>query len=182
MRLLVWEVFQKMTSEKFDMVVKFNNQLKDENNENEELVGIEEIEGALKDSVPELYIKETEFLDVVMVELGSDSEEAAKMLRKSNPKTITRIVPINLVVKTDLNEIVTNLKVLASEKMDPGDKFTIKSLQTNLEEESVNIPCDKLVNELKNLKLKFNEKNPKWNIYIEIIGENTGLSIVKNNM
>ncbi len=31
------------------------------------------------------------------------------------------------------------------------------------------------------MDLKFSEKNPKWIVYIEIIGENTGLSILESS-
>jgi len=171
-----------MTTEKFDMVVKFNNTLKKEIHQeyNDELVGIEEIKSALRGSDPELYIKESEFFDVVMVELGTDSEEAAKKLRNSNPKTISRIIPINKVVKSDSDEIVTNLKELANEKMDPGDNFEMEIFTSNSEEES-KILNNKAVMELKKLNLNNVDKNSKWKFYVEIIGENTGLSLLKTS-
>ena len=171
-----------MTTEKFDMVVKFNNTLKKETHQeyNDELVGIEEIKSALRGSDPELYIKESEFFDVVMVELGTDSEEAAKKLRNSNPKTISRIIPINKVVKSDSDEIVTNLKELANEKMDPGDNFEMEIFTSNSEEES-KILNNKAVMELKKLNLNNVDKNSKWKFYVEIIGENTGLSLLKTS-
>ena len=34
--------------------------------------------------------------------------------------------------------------------------------------------------ELINSGLKFNDNNPKWNIYVEVIGENTGISILRS--
>ena len=34
--------------------------------------------------------------------------------------------------------------------------------------------------ELINSELKFDDNNPKWNIYIEIIGGNTGISILRS--
>jgi tRNA(Ser,Leu) C12 N-acetylase TAN1 len=170
-----------MTTEKFDMVVKFNNTLKNEiqPEDDDELVGIEEIKSALRASDPELYIKESEFFDVVMVELGTDSVEAATKLRNSNPKTISRIIPINVVVKSDSDEIVKCLTELAYEKMNPGDDFEMEIFTSDGEDEESKILNNRVVMELKKLDLNNVEKNSKWKFYVEIIGENAGLSLLK---
>jgi len=169
-----------MTTEKFDMVVKFSKSLDEENysDTTEEPVGIEEIENGLMDTDPELYIKETEFLDVVLVELSTDSEVSADKLKNSNPKTISRVVPINKVVNTDPYEIVSNLKEMARDKMDPGDSFTMENPLIHEEDKNEYI-MDKAGNILQNLDMNRDNKNPKWKVYVEIIGENTGLSILK---
>jgi len=177
-----------MTTEKFDLVVKFENSSKKGENGNgnikieeipDELLGIEEIEFALNGKDPELYIKESELFNVVLVELGTDSLEAAKQLKKSNPQIISRVVPISKVVKTDLLEIVNSLKVLASDKMDPGDNFTFDSFvvtQKNIESNDI---LKRVEKELKKFGMYLDESNPKWKIYVEVIGENTGLNILK---
>jgi tRNA(Ser,Leu) C12 N-acetylase TAN1 len=36
--------------------------------------------------------------------------------------------------------------------------------------------------ELRDINLKFDDENPKWVIYIGVIGENTGISILKSNV
>lgn len=178
-----------MTTEKFDLVVKFENSCKNEEDGDitieempDELLGIEEIEFALKGRDPELYIKESELFNVVLVELGTDSLEAVKQLRKSNPKVISRVVPISKVVKTDLLEIVDSLKLLANDKMEPGDNFMVDSFvvtQKNIESKEI---LNRVEKELKKCGMKFDESNPKWKIYVEVIGENTGLNILKTEM
>ena len=169
-----------MTTEKFDMVVKFSKSLDEENylDTSEEPIGIEEIENGLVGTDPELYIKETEFLDVVLVELSTDSEVSADKLKDSHPKTISSIVPINKVVNTDPYEIVSNLKKMAIDKMDPGDSFTLENPLIYQEDKNEYI-LDEAGNILKNLNMNRDNNNPKWKIYVEIIGENTGLSILK---
>ena len=172
-----------MTTEKFDLVVKFKDSLRDENVNDEqnpdELLGIEEIVFALSGKDPELYIKESEFFNIMLVELGTDSMEAAKELNKSNPQIISSIVPINKVVRTDLLEIVNSLGELAVDKMDPGDNFAVDSyVVTNKDIKSKEI-LNKVEKKLKKLDMNLEEKNPKWKIFVEVIGENTGLSILK---
>ncbi len=98
------------STEKFDMVVKFNGESK---HEDDELLGIEELECALKDMSSDLYIKESECLDIVLVELGTDSVEVAKKLRNSPTKIISRVVPINMVIESNQEAIIKKIKELS---------------------------------------------------------------------
>ena len=130
---------------------------------------------------PELYIKETESIDVVLVELGTDSVEVANKISNTPTKIISRVVPINTVVGTSQKSIINKIKELSIDLTKPNDTFLIKCCEENKN----NINCQKIrknvINELKNMDLKFSEKNPKWIVYIEIIGENTGLSILESS-
>ncbi|MTK64687.1 MAG: hypothetical protein F8N15_09240 [Methanobacterium sp.] len=176
-----------MNTEKFDLVVKFNSSNKDNagslfdiNEQVDAIGGIDEIEGVLTLRDPELYIKESESLDVVLVELGTDSLEAAKLIRNSKPRIVSTVIPIERVVKTDLREIVRNLKELALKEMEPGDDFTVEtSVVSHKTLESTDI-LEKVEDELKEINMNFDETDPKWKIYVEVIGDNTGLNILKS--
>ncbi len=176
-----------MNTEKFDLVVKFNSSNEDNEGSTfdtheqvDEIEGIDEIEGALTLRDPELYIKESESFNVVLVELGTDSLEAAKLLRNSNPRIVSTVIPIKRVVKTDLREIGRNLKELAIKEMEPGDDFTVEtSVISHKTMESTAI-MEKVEDELKEINMNFDEADPKWKIYVEVIGENTGLNILKS--
>ena len=63
---------------------------------NEELLGIEEIEHALENINLNLYIKESECSNVVLVEFGKNYLKAAKKLMNTTSKKISRAVPINM--------------------------------------------------------------------------------------
>lgn len=175
-----------MTTENFDLIVKFKNSI--ENGEyfdmdcevsSDVFLGIEEIEFALKGVDPKLYIKESELFNVVLVELGNDSIEAAEQLNNSNPKIISRVIPISRVVKTDLIEIIDCLKIIAVDKMDPGDKYRIDSFILTQKDIKTKEILDTIEQELEKIDMKLDDNDPKWNIYVEIIGENTGLNILK---
>jgi tRNA acetyltransferase TAN1 len=175
-----------MNTEKFDMVVKFKNINKPDETSTEteehvdEIQGIKEILGVLTHKDPELYIKESESFNVVLVELGTDSLEAAKLLRNSKPRIVSKVIPINKVVKSDIIEIASTLKELAINKMEPGDDFTVEtSVVSHKKIESDEI-VEKVGVELKEINMNLDEKNPKWKIYVEVIGENTGLNILKS--
>lgn len=175
-----------MNTEKFDLVVKFDdsyaNEERSEINVDEqvdEIEGIDEIQDALTPKDPELFIKESESLDVVLVELGTDSFEAAKLLRNSNPKIVSRVIPIKKVVKTDLKEISRSLKELAIKEMEPGDNFTIEATVVSHENIETDAILEEIEYELNMINMNFDETDPKWKIFVEVIGENTGLNILK---
>ncbi len=145
-----------------------------------ELMGIEEIEDALKNMNSGVYIKESECLNVVLVELGTDSLEAAKILREKPTKIISKVVPINSVVETDLESIITKVMELSKEKTLTGDSFIINCVVRNEDRLISSEIKDAVKKELININLQYNEENPEWHVYIEIIGKNTGLSILKS--
>ncbi|MDD3985918.1 MAG: THUMP domain-containing protein [Methanobacterium sp.] len=161
------------------MVVMFD--YKDYEDGEDELLGIEELEQTLENLTPELYIKETKSSDVVLVELGTDSVAVANKISKTPTKIISRVVPINTVVGTSPSSIIKKIKKLSSEITQANDTFLVKCYEENKN----NIKCQEIkkqvINELNDMNLKFNETNPKWIVYIEIIGENTGLNILKSS-
>jgi tRNA acetyltransferase TAN1 len=164
------------STEKFDMVVKFNGESK---HEDDELLGIEELECALKDMSSDLYIKESECLDIVLVELGTDSVEVAKKLRNSPTKIISRVVPINMVIESHKEAIIKKIKELSQGISLPGDTFSVNCTVMNSDTlESTNLK-KLVVEELCNIGLNYHEDKPKWMIYVEVIGKNTGLSVLK---
>ncbi len=92
------------STENFDMVVLFDYTDCEEGKD--ELLGIEELEQTLENVTPELYIKETESIDVVLVELGTDSVVVANKISNTPTKIISRVVPINTVVGTSQKSII----------------------------------------------------------------------------
>jgi len=161
------------------MIVMFD--YRDYEDGEDELLGIEELEQTLEKLTPELYIKETKSSDVVLVELGTDSVAVANKISKTPTKIISRVVPINTVVGTSPHTIIKKIKELSSKITQASDTFCVKCYEENKN----NIKCQEIkkqvINELNDMDLKFNETNPKWIVYIEIIGENTGLNILKSS-
>jgi tRNA(Ser,Leu) C12 N-acetylase TAN1 len=165
------------TLEKFELIVIFDN-----NDSKEELLGITEIEQTLENVNLKLYIKESECPNVVFVECETNCVEAAKQIKKTPSKRISRIVPVNSVLKSNLEDIISKIRELSLQILDSGDTFNIiceVMKNTELTEQQIS-NCVKT--ELKDINLKFDDKNPKWAIYIGVIGENTGISILKSNV
>jgi len=153
--------------------------------ENEDLdlesLEIDEIENALENISSEVYIKESECLNVILVELGTDSMEVAKKLRESPTKIISMVVPINNVVKTNIESILSKVKELSVERINKDETFFVRCVVMN---ENTLTSCDienAVIVELNKIELEYNEESPQWNIYIEIIGKNTGISVLKSS-
>ena len=84
--------------------------LKGKGDEDLESLEIDEIENVLENISSEVYIKESECLNVILVELGSDSVEVAKKLCES-PTEIKYQGQFQLtVVKTSFESILTKVK------------------------------------------------------------------------
>lgn len=166
------------TTEEFDLIVMFNECA----NEylNEELPGILEIEDALKNIDIKPYIKESEFDNVVLVEIGDNFIEATKKLNNTPTKTISRAIPINSVINTDFYDIINKIKELSIEKTRFGDTFRVACDVMSTENLVESTVIEAVKEELTDLNLVFDENDPKWQIHIEVIGENTGLSLLKS--
>ena len=169
-------------SEYFDLLVTFQslNENLDEKCD-EELLGIEEIEMALQNNESIFYIKESECLNVVLIELNMDVMAAATKIMDSPTKVISEIVPINEVVKTRMDYILEKAVKLAGNKMIEGDSFTVRydirgERHLKSEEELFTKVSQELIEKL---NLICDEVDPDWVVQIEVVGENTGISVLK---
>lgn len=170
-------MFSINTTEKFELIVIFDN-----NDSKEELLGITEIEQTLENVNLKLYIKESECPNVVFVECETNCIEAAKQIKKTPSKMISRIVPINSVLKSNFEDIISKIRELCLQILESGDTFNIiceVMKNTELTEQQIS---NVVKSELRDINLKFDDENPKWVIYIGVIGENTGISILKSNV
>ena len=172
------EVFSITTTEEFDLIVIFNESANEDLNE--ELPGILEIEDALQNIDIKPYIKESEFDNVVLVEIGDNYIEATKKLNNTPTKTISRVIPIISVINTDFNDIIDKIKELSIEKTRSGDTFSVGCDVMSLENLNESTVIEAIKEELMDLNLVFDEDDPKWQVDIEVIGENTGLSLLKS--
>ncbi|BDH79097.1 MAG TPA: hypothetical protein GXX31_05555 [Methanothermobacter sp.] len=149
----------------------------------EELVGMEELELALQDYESPLNIKDCEFPNVILIDLAMDPKKAVKILENSPTTVISKVVPIEIVVKTRKDSILEKAVALAKEKTKPGDSFKVicdlrgrRYIKTP--EEIIEDLSELLIDRL---TLERDETNPKWIVQIEVVGENTGISILKPN-
>lgn len=174
----------KMPTEHFDLLVTFRDDgnFKKGSGENEELSGIEEIIRVLKGENGLVYVKESEFPTVVMVELKMDPVYAALKLKQAPTRVISQTLPVNEVVRTETSFILEKVLELARSKVAEGDPFTVKSIlmeerYIEPQEELFSMISEKLIH---HLNLKYSALNPKWLIQIEMMTENTGISVLRS--
>ena len=149
----------------------------------EELVGVEEIELILQKYEAVLNIKESNFPNVILIDLNMDPLEAVKIIANSPTTVISKVVPIETVVRTNLDGILEKIINLAGNKVSSGDSFNlICDLRGRKYLKSKDELLDRITGELiEKFNLKANGKNPDWVVQLEIVGENTGISILSPN-
>lgn len=165
-------------TEQFNLLVTFKA---DENFERVTELGIEEIIKVLEKDNFSFYVKESEFPCVVMVELKRDPVYAALKLKQASTRTISQVMLIDEVVRTSVKLILEEVMELAKSQMAEGDSFSLKS---GLVEEQYVEPKKELfeiVTQGLTQKLNFecDDLNPEWVVRIEMMSENTGVSILK---
>ena len=147
----------------------------------EELIGIEEIELALSSYEPVLYIKESQYPNVILVELTMDPKEAVAILKEAPTTVISKGVPIDVVVKTRMDSILERVLLIAGKKMSSEDSFVVRSdLRGREYIESKEELIETISNELLNkIDATIDEINPDWIVQIEVVGDDTGISVLK---
>jgi tRNA acetyltransferase TAN1 len=169
-------------TEIFNLLVTLKGQ-KDENS-GEEVVGTEEIEMSLIDNEKVLNIKDSKFPNVILIELNMEPLDAVKILENSQTTVISKVVPIETVVRTRMDSILEKVNDLAGDKVTSGDTFKIicdlrgrKYLKSK--DELVERISEELIEKF---NLKSNGPDSDWAVQIEVVGENTGISILNPEM
>ncbi|MEN6591715.1 MAG: THUMP domain-containing protein [Methanobacterium sp.] len=167
-----------MTNEKFDLVVEI-----EENKappEFDEYMAIEKLEDKLKNYDSRFYIKESEFYNVFLVELLETNINAALKLAETSLKKNFDVVPIELVVSSKPEIILKNIINISKNKIKDGETFTIKcNIRGTRYIKSKEKFMDSIYKELEKTKGQPDETRPDWIIHIEVVGEHTGISVVK---
>jgi tRNA acetyltransferase TAN1 len=168
-------------SENFDLLLtlkRYNSRYEDE-----EFLIMEEIESTLNDEVKSFYIKESEFYNTILVELESDPLEIALKLQNTPINDLSQIVPIEEVVITRPDFITEKVINLGREKMNPGENFVMKcNLRGKRYIKSKEELLKTIIPELiKELKVEVDKNKADWLIQIEVVGENTGITILRPN-
>ena len=88
---------------------------------------------------------------------------------------ILRVIPIERAVYTDLKNIEREVENLTMKKIEVNDSFRISVEKRHTSTKSKEI-ISSIANKLQN---KVSLENPDWIILIEIIGNKTGISILK---
>jgi tRNA acetyltransferase TAN1 len=165
-------------TESFNLLVTFKGRKTEDTGE--ELLGIEEIELALQNEENLFTIKETVFYNVVLVQSDSDPLKITKILAESPTTVISKIVPLEVVVRTQEDLITEKVIKLSREKIKSGETFIVRGDlrgrgHIESKEELLTSITQKITEELQ-IEMDVNE--PDWVVQIEVVGENTGISVL----
>ena len=110
-----------------------------------------------------------------------DPEEAVTILNEAPTTVVSKVIPIDVVVKTRMDAILEEALVIAREKMSSEDSFVVRSDLRGREyikskEEIIEAVSNELLNKL---DVIMDEMNPNWIVQIEVVGEDTGISVLK---
>jgi tRNA acetyltransferase TAN1 len=167
-------------TEKFDLIVELeeDNQMQPY----QEDKNLKQIEKQLKIHDPRFYIKESEYNNVYMVELKQNNIKTAQKLTNSGIENKLKVIPIDNVVLTRPERIESKIIKISKDKIKNGDTFTIDcNIRGKRYIKSKEDFIKSLYKKIEQLNGKPDEANPNWIIHIEVIGENTGISVVKGS-
>lgn len=110
-----------------------------------------------------------------------DPDEAVMILKDAPTTVVSKVIPIDLVVRTRLDIILEKVLERANEKMNSEDSFVVRCdlrgrKYIKSKEELIEKVTEQLIDKL---DVVLNEKNPDWVVQIEIVGEDTGISVLE---
>jgi len=180
----------KKRDEQFVLLVKFENNENFENDGfkkiNPEIKGQQELKKVLKAMGVWFYIMESEFYDTVTVELDAEPLQVIKQFRQTPTVAIKSIVPLDSVVSSSSDDLITAIRKLASVKIDKKESFTVRLCSNGEKFEGMSgiKSPDKLTHGISHelcdgLSLQYHDENTDWIIQIEELGEDKGIAICR---
>jgi tRNA acetyltransferase TAN1 len=147
-------------------------------------LGIEEIEMALQYDEKVLNIKESNFPNVILIDLAMEPLDAVKLLENAQTTVISKVVLIENVVRTRLDIILEKILDLAGNRIVSGDSFKVicdlrgrKYIKSR--EELIEKISEELIEKFEAVN---DDSDSDWIIQVEVVGENTGISILNPEM
>ena len=143
---------------------------------------IEEVVNILFEYDSEAYGVKTVFDGVVLVYTSLDPKFALNVVKKKPTSVIFKVVPLEACVKTSLESIVHKGLELARKYISEGDTFIVDCIRRGrLVQSSVVVEraLGKIIAEKLGGIVSF--KNPKYIVRVEIVGEITGISVLKRD-
>ena len=139
---------------------------------------------ALKDQEKVLNIKESKFPNVLLIDLAMEPLDAVKLIRNAPTTVISKVVLIEKVVRTRLDSILEKVIDLAGDRVVPGDSFrVICDLRGRKYIKSKDELVERISDELiERFNLQSNDSDLDWIVQVEVVGENTGISMLNPEM
>lgn len=147
-------------------------------------MGIEEIEMALQNDEKVFNIKDSNFPNVILIDLTMEPLDAVKLLDDAQTTVISKVVLIENVVRTRLDIILEKILDLANNRIVSGDSFkVICDLRGRKYIKSREELIEKISEELvEKFDAQTDGSDADWVVQVEVVGENTGISILNPEM
>jgi len=141
---------------------------------------IKNILDELGDKTPEITITDLSGILSVKTSIGHDSIiRKIKQVLDDEPWSVRyslRIIPIQGISTTDIDAIVSEMKKLTCVIQDH------ESFKIVVEKRNSDISSKEIITEIaKDLKNKVSLENPDWVLLVEILGNKSGVSVVKED-
>ena len=147
-------------------------------------MGIEEIEMALQNDEKVFNIKDSNFPNVILIDLTMEPLDAVKLLDDAQTTVISKVVLIENVVRTRLDIILEKILDLANNRIVSGDSFKVicdlrgrKYIKSR--EELIEKISEELVEKFDG---QTDGSDADWVVQVEVVGENTGIIILNPEM
>ena len=139
---------------------------------------------ALKDHEKVLNVKESNFSNVLLIDLAMEPLDAVKLIGNAPTTVISKVVLIEKVVRTRLDSILEKVIDLAGDRVVSGDSFrVICDLRGRKYIKSKEDLVERISEELiERFNLQYNGPDVDWVVQVEVVGENTGISMLNPEM
>ena len=139
---------------------------------------------ALKYHEKVLNVKESNFSNVLLIDLAMEPLDAVKLIGNAPTTVISKVVLIEKVVRTRLDSILEKVIDLAGDRVVSGDSFrVICDLRGRKYIKSKDELVERISDELiERFNLQYNGPDVDWVVQVEVVGENTGISMLNPEM
>jgi len=139
---------------------------------------------ALKDHEKVLNVKESNFSNVLLIDLAMEPLDAVKLIGNAPTTVISKVVLIEKVVRTRLDSILEKVIDLAGDRVVSGDSFkVICDLRGRKYIKSKEDLVVRISEELiERFNLQYNGPDVDWVVQVEVVGENTGICMLNPEM
>ena len=139
---------------------------------------------ALKYHEKVLSVKESNFSNVLLIDLAMEPLDAVKLIGNAPTTVISKVVLIEKVVRTRLDSILEKVIDLAGDRVVSGDSFrVICDLRGRKYIKSKEDLVERISEELiERFNLQYNGPDVDWVVQVEVVGENTGISMLNPEM
>lgn len=135
-----------------------------------------EIEWALDDAT----VKRTRWHGVLLVYTSHDKEEALRRVKNFETQAIFKVIPLEVLVESDEEEIIKTAVELSKGRIMEGDSFAARCKVRGKKFPSAKELEKKVGGAVKEAtNASVNLTDPEWTVLIEVMDRKTGVSVLR---